>query len=165
MILKLLQVFNVPTWGVFKAKASECCGCSASCAGAGKSCSSGNTWRAESYRPHRIISLCHGSTFLPLSYLVSIVLQTTSGFGCKMIKGLEWCYKVLEILKFMPKPQSPVGTEGVEYEMEEEKGMGKQDVAQCSASFMVLFCIDLWKSTNLNWIWVPQGHHEWLHNH
>lgn len=50
---------------------------------------------------------------------------------------------MLEILKFMPKPQSPVGTEGVEYEMEEEKGMGKQDVAQCSASFMVLFYIDL----------------------
>lgn len=29
---------------------SSCCGCSASCAGAGKSCFSGNIWRAESYR-------------------------------------------------------------------------------------------------------------------
>lgn len=45
----------------------------------------------------------------------------------------------------MPRPQGAVETDDVEFELleEETKEMGKQDVAQCSASFVVLFCTDL----------------------
>lgn len=117
----------------------------------------------DGHSAHTELSPCAmEALFLPLSYSASIALQTSSGFGCKKIKGLEWCYKVLEILRFMPKPQWAVGTEGVESEMLE---MGKQDVAQCSPFFMVFVLHWPRKSTNLNWIWVPQGHHEWLYNH
>lgn len=61
VILKLLKIFNVPTWGVLKAKASAW-GNSASCAGAGKSCFSGNILKGcilqESHSAHTELSPC-----------------------------------------------------------------------------------------------------------
>lgn len=106
VIFELLKIFNVSMWGVLKAKASAV---AASCAGLGKAAPQEifevlnlTGW---SLCPHSIISICHGSSFLLLVSSVTIALQTTSVSGYKRIKGLERCYKVLDILRFMPKPQ------------------------------------------------------------
>lgn len=110
----------------------------------------------KSLCPHRIISMCHGRSLLPLSSSAIIVLETTSVSGCKNMKSLEWwCGNLCEQLEQMVWSVNC-------WRRKQKRWVNK---VLLSLTFFHGFVLH-WplKSTNLNWIWVPQRHHKWFQN-
>lgn len=144
---------------------SQCWGNSASCAGAGKSCFSGNILKGcilqESHSAHTELSPC-----------------VTEGLSCPcpLQPSLYWrpplfldvrTWKVWNDVTKCLCPNLCEQLEQMVWSVNCWRRKQKRRVNKVllSLTFFHGFVLH-WplKSTNLNWIWVPQRHHKWFQN-